>query len=122
MRVLSILHQKAMASLTMLISWTICKDRNESFFGTNPLQQLFLLSSIKSEARLWASAGAKHLSYVRPGVLYCDPNSSIGALKKGKLRMEQSEAHRRRLKRYGSLSPPIYVPCKPLARVDRIIR
>jgi hypothetical protein len=30
-------------------------------------------------------------------MLYCDPNSSIGALKKGELRTEQSEARRRRL-------------------------
>jgi hypothetical protein len=52
-------------------------------------------------------------------MLYVDPNSIR------RLTTEQSEARRRERSedlRYGSLPPPIYITCKPPARVYRIIR
>jgi hypothetical protein len=56
-------------------------------------------------------------------MLYIDLNSIR------RLTTERSEARRReawveakRIARYGSLLPPIYTPCKPPARVYRIIR
>ena len=45
-------HRKAMASLTMLVSWTIWNERNARIFRNkfNPPNILFII--IKSEAKL----------------------------------------------------------------------
>ena len=58
---------KAMASVTMLVSWTIWKERNARVFNNKSAPPLVLLGVIKSEARLWVTAGAKHLSVVMLG-------------------------------------------------------
>uniref|UniRef100_A0ACD5W723 Uncharacterized protein n=1 Tax=Avena sativa TaxID=4498 RepID=A0ACD5W723_AVESA len=55
---------KAMASITMLISWTIWKERNARVFNNKFAQLQTLLDIIKREARLWILAGAKSLSFV----------------------------------------------------------
>ena len=61
------LKDKAMASVTMLISWTIWKERNARVFNNKSAPPTVLLDIIKSEARLWVTAGAKHLSVVMLG-------------------------------------------------------
>jgi hypothetical protein len=57
---------KAMASLTMFVSWTVWKERNARVFN-NKAPPTILLDIIKSETRLWLATGVKHLSYVIPG-------------------------------------------------------
>ena len=60
-------NRKAMASLTMLISWTVWKERNARFFNSKSAPPPVLLSFIKAEAKLSVAAGAKKLSTVIPG-------------------------------------------------------
>ena len=57
-------NRKAMASLTMLTSWTIWNERNARVFRQKSAPTTVVLNIIKTEARLWVSAGAKHLSHV----------------------------------------------------------
>ena len=61
------LKDKAMASVTMLVSWTIWKERNARVFNNKSAPPTVLLDIIKSEARLWVYAGAKILSFVMTG-------------------------------------------------------
>ena len=61
------LKDKAMASVTMLVSWTIWKERNARVFNNKSAPPTILLDIIMSEARLWVSAGAKSLSFVMTG-------------------------------------------------------
>ena len=58
---------KAMASVTMLVSWTIWKERNARVFNNKSAPPTILFDIIKSEASTWVAAGAKHLSYVMTG-------------------------------------------------------
>jgi hypothetical protein len=60
-------NRKAMASLTMLVSWTIWKERNTRIFNNKIALPTILLEITKSEAKLWVAAGAKHLSFVMMG-------------------------------------------------------
>jgi hypothetical protein len=60
-------NRKAMTSLVMLTSWTIWKERNARVFNARAAPPPILLQTIKSEAKLWVTAGAKFLSYVIPG-------------------------------------------------------
>jgi hypothetical protein len=60
-------NRKAMASLTMLVSWTIWKERNARVFNHKSAPTTTLLNIIKSEVKLWVAAGAKCLSFVITG-------------------------------------------------------
>ena len=55
-------HRKALASVMMLVSWEIWKERNARIFRNMAAPTTIVVSRIKEEARLWALAGAKHLS------------------------------------------------------------
>jgi hypothetical protein len=61
-------NSKAMASMTMLVCWTIWKERNARVFNNKSAPPPILFEIIKSEARLWVRAGAKMLSFVILGV------------------------------------------------------
>ena len=58
--------RKAMASLAMLVSWEIWKERNARVFRNISITSNMLVAKIKSEAVLWCYAGAKALSNVIP--------------------------------------------------------
>ena len=58
--------RKAMASLVMLVSWEIWKERNARVFRNISTTSNMLLAKIKSEAVMWCYAGAKALSNVMP--------------------------------------------------------
>ena len=51
-----------MASLTMLISWEIWKERNSRVFRHHETSATALMTSIKQEALDWVAAGAKDLA------------------------------------------------------------
>jgi hypothetical protein len=58
--------QKGLASVTLLTAWMIWKERNSCVFdGEQPSVQR-LLERIKTEAKLWATAGATGLRVVLP--------------------------------------------------------
>jgi predicted negative regulator of RcsB-dependent stress response len=54
--------KKAMASLAMLVSWEIWKERNARVFRNNASTLSMLVTKIKDEAVIWSLAGAKALS------------------------------------------------------------
>jgi hypothetical protein len=54
----------AIASLTMLVSWTIWNEWNSRVFNNKATPTTVLLEIIKSELRLWIAVGAKDLSLV----------------------------------------------------------
>jgi general stress protein 26 len=56
-----------MASLTMLTSWTIWKERNARVFQNKSAPPTILLEITKNKMKLWVTAGAKNLSYVIVG-------------------------------------------------------
>lgn len=60
-------NRKAMASLTMLLGWTIWNERNARVFRQKSMPPTILLNNIKSEAILWVTAGAKKLGNIIPG-------------------------------------------------------
>ena len=53
-------NRKAMASLTMLVSWTIWNERNARVFRNKSAPPPFLLNNIICEANFWITAGAKN--------------------------------------------------------------
>jgi hypothetical protein len=57
-------NRKAIASIAMLVSWTIWNERNARVFNNKAAPTAVLLELIKSEVRLWIAAGAKNLSLV----------------------------------------------------------
>ncbi|KAF7055568.1 hypothetical protein CFC21_063086 [Triticum aestivum] len=57
---------KALASLTMLISWEVWLERNARVFRNSATPCMVIISKIKQEVSLWALAGAKHLGVVMP--------------------------------------------------------
>ena len=59
--------RKAMASITMLVSWEIWNERNARVFRNKYAPPMALLAKIKTEARLWVLAGAKRLGEIMPG-------------------------------------------------------
>jgi hypothetical protein len=61
------LNRKAMTFLTMLVSWEIWKERNSSVFNNNAAPNTIVLEIIKSEAKLWVTMCAKHLTFVMKG-------------------------------------------------------
>lgn len=57
-------NRRAMASLTMLVSWTIWNERNARVFGHKSVPPPILLKIIVEEAKLWVTAGAKKLGKI----------------------------------------------------------
>jgi hypothetical protein len=57
-------NRKAIASMAMLVSWTIWNERNARVFNNKAAPTSVLLELIKNEVRLWITAGAKNLSLV----------------------------------------------------------
>ena len=57
-------NRKAMASITMFTSWTVWNEKNARVFRKKSAPPPVVVGIIKSEARLWVSAGAKQLSHV----------------------------------------------------------
>ena len=58
---LGIPNRKAMASLTMLVSWTVWNERNARIFRHKNAPPPILVNNILTDARLWVTAGAKKL-------------------------------------------------------------
>ena len=54
-------NRQAMASLTMLVSWTIWNERNARVFRHKNALPPILLKLIVDEANLWVTARAKKL-------------------------------------------------------------
>lgn len=60
-------HRKDMASLTILISWSIWNERNARVFRNKCVPLSTLLDNINKEASLWVAAGAKKLGAIVSG-------------------------------------------------------
>jgi hypothetical protein len=60
-------HRKALASLLMLISWEVWKERNARVFRHHISATNVIIAKIKDEARAWCLAGAKNLCNIIPG-------------------------------------------------------
>jgi hypothetical protein len=58
--------RKDVASLAMLISWEISKERNDWVVRNQSSTTNMLLAKIKEEVALWSLAGAKALSNIMP--------------------------------------------------------
>jgi hypothetical protein len=63
----SLPNRKALASLTLLVSWEIWNERNARVFRNKQVPPLVILDKIKNEARLWVIEGGKRLGYLLPG-------------------------------------------------------
>ena len=59
-------NRKAMATLSMLTSWTIWNERNARIFQLKSAPPTVLLANIKIEAQTWVTAGAKKLGSIMP--------------------------------------------------------
>ena len=57
-------NRKGMASLLMLISWELWKERNARVFRNVSAPLMILVEKIMDEAALWALAGAKGLDVI----------------------------------------------------------
>ena len=60
-------QRKAMASLTLLVSWEIWNERNGRVFRNKYVSPPSIYAKIKYEANLWVLAGARHLGVLLPG-------------------------------------------------------
>ena len=60
--------RKAMASIAMLVTWELWKERNHRVFRHYETPAPTLMSLIKQEALAWVAAGAKDL----PGLILQD--------------------------------------------------
>jgi hypothetical protein len=59
-------NRKAMASITLLVTWEIWNERNDRVFHNKSAPLHVMLDRIKREARLWVIAGAKRLGDIMP--------------------------------------------------------
>jgi hypothetical protein len=59
-------HRKAMASVTLLVSWEVWNERNAGVFRSKSAPAQVVFDRIRGEARLWVLAGAKSLSNLIP--------------------------------------------------------
>ena len=59
-------RSKAMATLTLLTTWTIWNERNARVFQKKSTPPQIILRNLKEEARLWVLAGSKRLSNLMP--------------------------------------------------------
>jgi hypothetical protein len=57
-------NRKAMSFITMLVTWTIWKERKARVFNNKSALPTILLQIIKDEAKLWIVTGAKQLGFV----------------------------------------------------------
>jgi hypothetical protein len=60
-------RRKAMASLLMLVAWEIWNERNARTFKNKSTLPTIIFDRIKSQARIWVVAGAKHLGLLIAG-------------------------------------------------------
>jgi hypothetical protein len=58
--------RKAMASLTLLVSWEVWNERNARVFRAKNAPPQVVFDNIKKEGRLWVIAGAKKLGEMMP--------------------------------------------------------
>jgi hypothetical protein len=58
--------RKALASLTMLVSWEIWKKHNARVFRNKASTVTMLVTKMNEEVALWGLAGAKALSNIIP--------------------------------------------------------
>jgi hypothetical protein len=56
----------AMASLAMLVSWEVWKQRNGRIFQNNASTTMMVISRFKEETALWSLDGAMTLGNVMP--------------------------------------------------------
>ena len=54
-------NRRAMASLTMLVSWSVWNERNARVFRRKSAPPTILLQMVLDEANLWVTAGARKL-------------------------------------------------------------
>lgn len=59
-------NRKAMASLAMLVSWTIWNERNARVFRHKSTTPMVIFLNIKKETALWVAAGARKLGEIMP--------------------------------------------------------
>ena len=57
-------NRSALASLTLLVSWTIWNERNARVYRHKSAPPPILLNTILEEAKLWVTAGAKKLGLI----------------------------------------------------------
>lgn len=57
-------NRRAMASLTMLVSWTIWNERNSHVFCHKSALPPILFQMVVNKAKLWVTAGAKKLGHI----------------------------------------------------------
>jgi hypothetical protein len=62
----SMTNRKAVASLTLLVTWEIWNEWNACVFRNKHTPFFVLLDKIKREVRLWVLAGAKRLGEIMP--------------------------------------------------------
>jgi hypothetical protein len=55
---------KGARSLSILVSWTVWKERNARIFQGAENAPALMVETIKSEARLWTKAGNKNLARI----------------------------------------------------------
>jgi hypothetical protein len=60
-------RRKSIASLLMLVSWEIWKERNARTFNNVSTMPTIIYDKIKLEARTWVLAGAKKLDILMSG-------------------------------------------------------
>jgi hypothetical protein len=60
-------RKKAMATLFMLVTWELWNERNSRTFKHVDTLPNIIFDRIKSEARTWVLAGAKHLGFLMAG-------------------------------------------------------
>jgi hypothetical protein len=60
-------NRKALSSLALLDTWELWNERNARVFNNKHATVAVILEKIKNEARLWVTAGAKHLGKIMPG-------------------------------------------------------
>jgi hypothetical protein len=60
-------NRRAIASLSLLVTWEIWAERNARVFHNKHAPPSVMLDKIKREARLWVLAGAKRLGEIMPG-------------------------------------------------------
>jgi hypothetical protein len=60
-------RRKSVASLLMLVTWELWKERNARTFNNKGTLSTTIFDIIKLEVRTWALAGAKHLGTLISG-------------------------------------------------------
>lgn len=60
-------NRKAMASITLLVSWEVWNERNDRVFRNKSAPFVVVFERVKREPRLWVIAGVKRLGGLMPG-------------------------------------------------------